>query len=139
LGTVSRYKRPTKYSPFIEFLDKQQNDAVRVSFERIEKILGFDLPNSARFPQWWSNNDFNSVFTKAWLKAGWRSKEVDVERRHITFFRVESPVAGNEESNLLDLGQLAPVAKGVLSVLARRSGRTESDEALAILNDHLTS
>src|SRR5690242_8642971 len=100
---MAGFKRRTKYAPFIDYLEEQKADSVRVSFAKIEKILGFELPASARYPQWWSNNDFNSVFTKAWLRAGWRSKEVDVVDESITFFRPEDADEDDDETTILDL------------------------------------
>jgi hypothetical protein len=133
--TSMGFPRITKYAPFIWYLDKQGDGPHRVTFSLIEKVLKFELPPSSRYPQWWSNNDVNSVFTKAWLKAGWRSKDVDVDAGKITFYRPTE--LEDAELAVLDLDRLNPVARGVLSVLAKRSGRSPADEALIILNDHL--
>ena len=46
------------------------------------------LPQSAfNHRAWWSNNPTNSVMTKAWLAAGFRSEEVDMTARKLVFSR----------------------------------------------------
>lgn len=59
-----------------------------MSFEDIERIVGANLPQSAfNHRAWWSNNPTNSVMTKAWLAAGFRSEEVDMGGRKLVFSR----------------------------------------------------
>lgn len=59
-----------------------------MSFEDIERIVGARLPQSAfNHRAWWSNNPTNSVMTKAWLAAGFRSEEVDMVGRKLVFSR----------------------------------------------------
>ncbi|WP_156029605.1 hypothetical protein [Ancylobacter sp. FA202] len=59
-----------------------------MSFEDIERIVGARLPQSAfNHRAWWSNNPTNSVMTKAWLAAGFRSEEVDMTARKLVFSR----------------------------------------------------
>lgn len=78
----------TKYQPLIKALDKRKAERISMSFSDIEKLLGFDLPPVARkFRSWWSNNPGNSVMTKAWVDAGYRSTEVDVAGEHLVFTR----------------------------------------------------
>jgi hypothetical protein len=79
-----------KYQPLTEFLSKQPANEVRMSFEQIERVVGAKLPPSAmEHRAWWSNNPSNSVMTKAWLDAGFRSEQVDMESRKLVFRRVE--------------------------------------------------
>jgi hypothetical protein len=77
-----------KYEPLAQFLRKQRTDEVRLSFADIERIVGAKLPSSARKQRaWWSNNPDNSVMTQAWLAAGFRSEQVDMEARKLVFRR----------------------------------------------------
>ncbi len=77
-----------KYEPLSEFLRQQSTNEVRISFEQIERIIGAKLPPSAQYHRaWWSNNPSNSVMTKAWLEAGFRSEQVDLKGRKIVFRR----------------------------------------------------
>ena len=88
-----------KYEPLSEFLRKQAANEVRVSFEQIERIIGAKLPASAHEHRaWWSNNPNNSVMTRAWLDAGFRSEQVDMARRKLTFRKV-APTASTTADN----------------------------------------
>ncbi len=71
-----------------------------MTFAEIERVIGAKLPpNSPQYPAWWSNNPTNNVMTKVWLKAGYRTEQVDVKSRKVVFRRVDqkapnaSPVA----------------------------------------------
>lgn len=77
-----------KYEPLTEFLRLQAKERVRMTFAEIERIVGCKLPQSAvEHRAWWSNNPSNSVMTKAWLNAGYRSEQVDMEKRKLVFTR----------------------------------------------------
>jgi len=80
----------TKYSPLGDFLRKQRRRAVSMTFAEIERVIGAKLPRSHRYRAWWSNNAFNSVMTKVWLEAGYRTEQVDMEGRRLVFRRLEA-------------------------------------------------
>ncbi len=81
----------SKYDPLGTFLRKQRTETVRMSFSQIEKLTGSKLPASARYRAWWSNNTFNSVMTKVWLDAGFKSEQVDIDGGTLVFRRIRSP------------------------------------------------
>ena len=83
----------SKYSPLGAYLRQQRRDVVPMKFAEIEKIIGDKLPASARYRAWWSNNDFNSVLTKVWLEAGFKSEQVDMAKHKLVFRRVRQPQA----------------------------------------------
>ena len=83
----------SKYSPLGAYLRQQRHDFVPMKFAEIEKIIGGKLPASARYRAWWSNNDFNSVLTKVWLEAGFKSEQVDMAKHKLVFRRVRQPQA----------------------------------------------
>ncbi len=81
----------SKYEPLTAYLRNQPFGEVRVGFGDLEKILGFKLPSSAgQHRAWWSNNGSNNVMTKAWLSAGFRTRDVDMENERLTFERVDA-------------------------------------------------
>lgn len=81
----------SKYAPLTAYLRKQPYREVRLRFRDLEKILGFPLPSSAcQHRAWWSNNGSNNVMTKAWLSAGYRTRDVDMASERLTFERVEA-------------------------------------------------
>ena len=81
----------SKYGALGDYLKRQRGDVVPMKFADIEKITGSKLPASSRYRAWWSNNDFNSVLTKVWIEAGFKSEQVDMEGRKLVFRRVRRP------------------------------------------------
>ena len=79
----------SKYTPLGEYLRKQRSSRIPMTFAEIERLIGAKLPNSQRYPAWWSNNPFNNVMTKVWLEAGFITENVDVEGRKLVFRRAE--------------------------------------------------
>jgi hypothetical protein len=88
----------SKYGPLGDYLRKQRTNRVAMTFGEIERIIGAKLPNSQRYPAWWSNNPFNNVMTKVWREAGFMTEDVDVKARKLVFRRVDSPCAEKAES-----------------------------------------
>jgi hypothetical protein len=80
-----------KYDPITAFLRRQpsEKDAIQLSFQRLEEIIGDDLPPSAYYDRTWWGNTVNRtrVQAHAWLNAGWMVDSVDLARRHVTFVR----------------------------------------------------
>jgi hypothetical protein len=78
-----------KYNVLTEHLRAKGGAKVAMSFTDIERLLGFPLPASSRKHRaWWSNNPSNSVMTKAWLDAQYRSAEVDLEHERLMFIKL---------------------------------------------------
>lgn len=77
----------SKYDGLFRWLQRQRLHQLNISFSRIEYILGFELPGSARIdPQWWEN-DPGHVQAKAWLQAGFRTADVDLTGEKLTLVR----------------------------------------------------
>ncbi|MBX9774920.1 MAG: hypothetical protein K2Y71_10975 [Xanthobacteraceae bacterium] len=86
-----------KYEPLSDFLRQQAADEVSLSFEQIEQIIGNALPASAHEHRaWWSNNSTNSVMTRAWIDAGFRSEQVDMNARKLVFRRIRKQQSTNQ-------------------------------------------
>jgi len=79
----------SKYDALGDYLKSQAVDRVAMSFGDIERITRAKLPASSRYRAWWSNNDFNSVMTRVWLDAGFKSEQVDMTARKLVFRRVQ--------------------------------------------------
>jgi hypothetical protein len=61
---------------------------VRLSFARIDGLIGSNLPMSAyRDETWWSNLP-SSTHARAWLDAGWEVQEVNLKEGFIVFKKV---------------------------------------------------
>jgi len=79
----------SKYKPLAEFLGGHAPDQWSISFDALEKTLGFSLPKAAREKAgWWSNDEeAPKPHAKAWLDAGWRADPVDLDAARVTFRR----------------------------------------------------
>lgn len=78
----------SKYAALRRFLEAQKSERVPMTFAEIEDVLGFKLPNSQRYPAWWSNNATNNVMTTEWIAAGFKTEQVDVGVGKLVFRRV---------------------------------------------------
>lgn len=77
----------SKYAPLQAFLQGRKTETVPMTFAEIEEVIGFPLPKSQAYAAWWSNNPTNNVMTNAWLAAGYRTEQVDIEGRKLVFRR----------------------------------------------------
>jgi len=81
----------SKYAALTDYLGRLPHREARLTFSDIERLLKAKLPKSARSHRaWWSNNGNNSVMTKAWLDAGWRSEKVDMTNETLVFRRIDT-------------------------------------------------
>jgi hypothetical protein len=71
-------------------------DTVKLSFARIDGIIGENLPIVAyRDEGWWSNAQGN-VHSRGWLNAGWDVQEVNLKEACVVFRKVrEVPTQRN--------------------------------------------
>jgi hypothetical protein len=73
-----------------------------MTFAEIERVIGAELPASAyRHRPWWSNNPSNSVMTKVWLGAGFRTAQVDMKGKTLVFKRAHNVRGFSEETMTL--------------------------------------
>lgn len=80
-----------KYSPLSDFLGRQGREAVRLDFDEFEKIVGAPLPASALNHQaWWANDPGHSQ-ARAWITAGWKTQNLSLTGRTVTFVRASKP------------------------------------------------
>jgi hypothetical protein len=81
-----------KYEPLHLHLKKQHLKRVRMSFAQIEKLLGEGLPPSASAHRaWWANEAAGQhVQARAWLDAGFRVDDVDLDQGAVKFSALDS-------------------------------------------------
>ena len=106
-----------KYDPLGAFLRKQRLSRVPMTFQEIERLIRAKLPNSRRYPAWWSNNPFNNVMTQVWLDAGYKTEEVDVEAEKLVFRKVESRPEMPQNETISTAGNADEVAHPILGWL----------------------
>jgi len=76
----------SKYDPLTRHLSSLTAPEWKASFRDVERVLGFPLPpSSRRHRAIWSNNPQNHAMTRAWLEAGWRTEQVDLESGKVVF------------------------------------------------------
>lgn len=85
----ARTRGSRKYAPFIDFLNSREEDELVLAFEDVEKILGFDLPDSAKAHRAWWSNTTNHAQGRDWMEAGWRSENVDLDAHTVVFKRTD--------------------------------------------------
>ena len=76
------YKSPTlnksagKYTPLYEYFKNCNTNRVELSFDQIEMILEFKLPDSAyKYAAWWSN-PLSHIQAAAWENAGYKATNI---------------------------------------------------------------
>jgi hypothetical protein len=79
----------SKYEPLFAYLTSRPESVVRLSFGEIERILGQELPNSARrYRPWWANEQEGThIHARAWLGAGRKTANVDMASETVDFVR----------------------------------------------------
>ena len=108
----------SKYDPLKSFLANRQTREVPMSFHEIEELIHAPLPPVAfKHRAWWSNNPSNSVITRAWLDAGFKTERVDMGAQKLVFRRSE-PIPAAERGGILArirarLGGTVTIAPGV--------------------------
>lgn len=84
-----------KYDPLRDYLKNCVKCELTLSFDDIERILGFSLPpSSGKYDAWWANVDSSVARmhpqAQAWHSAGYRA-EADRPGRRVTFRKPGSP------------------------------------------------
>ena len=81
----------TKYGGLTGYLKFRGSftNTVKLSFARMDGIVGDNLPMEAyKTESWWSNLATN-VHSKAWLDAGWNVEEVNLKDGYVVFRKVK--------------------------------------------------
>jgi hypothetical protein len=127
----------SKYEPLPQFLAAARSSTKRLSFAEIERILGFKLPKSAYDHEaWWSNNATGHSHARAWLDAGWRTQDLNLAERIVTFRRSSPPIPAAPSRNGDPWGCMSgtiTIAPGV--DLTEPTGDTWNAEEGRLLNE----
>jgi DNA-binding XRE family transcriptional regulator len=79
-------KEGSKYQPLLEFLRGSNQREVILSFAEIEALMNNPLPDSAKSKRaWWSNRSKGALQASAWMEAGYRVEDVDLDGQRVTF------------------------------------------------------
>jgi hypothetical protein len=76
----------TKYHPLFEHLLFSGQGQLSMSFAEIEAVIGARLPPSARKrEEWWSNSPSGHSQARAWMRASYRTSNVDLAGERVVF------------------------------------------------------
>jgi hypothetical protein len=81
--------QPSRYLALQRYLEAAPGDVVTLTFGEIKVLIEAVLPPSVYTRTWWTNTR-ERAHVRAWLEAGWRvgQVEVNVRRRVATFTRL---------------------------------------------------
>ncbi len=86
-----------KYDPLYKLLCLKSAGGISVvpaTFNQIESVLGFTLPDTARNnSRWWGNEtgDTRLAQCRAWLNAGFETKNLNISKEYVEFVEREFP------------------------------------------------
>lgn len=84
--TTRKYEALTRYLRFRAAF----TDTVRLTFAKIDGIIGDNLPIEAyRSEEWWKNT-YNTAHAKAWLDAGWETAEINLKEAYVVFRKTKA-------------------------------------------------
>jgi hypothetical protein len=89
-GTKVTFSSESKYYPLHAYLSRLGNAGqLHMEFAQLEDIIGQPLPVGARSNRaWWANGRSGHSQARAWLLAGWRVADVDLQGERVTFERI---------------------------------------------------
>lgn len=100
-----------KYARLTVYLEQQIADRLTLPFAEIERIVGFELPNSARkHDPWWTNSRSLGRHNEAWLNVGWETTDLNMKAQTIAFLRAGPTEAVRRQSGAEGLRPAARVA-----------------------------
>jgi hypothetical protein len=116
----------SRYEPLTRYLESRREAEIPMSFQEVEAILNRGLPASARRHQpWWSNTTTHS-HADAWLRIGWKTRNVDLAHQRVVFVQDSSltppptpqaslaPSNTRSEAVTFSMGSLAPAAEALV-------------------------
>lgn len=85
LQEAAASKGSKKYRYLSEYLSNSNKKSITLSFSEIEKILQFELPDSARNHRpFWANTTSHSI-ALSWLSVGYETVRVNMKKQIVVF------------------------------------------------------
>lgn len=81
----------SKYNPLGEYLELQGQNKITLTFSKIEDILGFKLPKSAReYTAWWSGTAEGAkhVQCEVWCNYGYQVETLNLIDETVIFYKL---------------------------------------------------
>ena len=98
-----------KYAPLHQYLSNLEGREWPATFHDIERILGANLPPSARtYQEWWNPNDRTHSQARAWMAADWEPSNVNLRAETVVFRRAGVSVSGSKAPASRPMRAIAP-------------------------------
>ena len=86
-SNITEIKASKKYRRLTELLGTSHERTVSLTFDEIEKTIGFSLPRSAREHRaFWANTTTHSI-ALSWLSIGYKTVDVNMNMETVVFER----------------------------------------------------
>jgi hypothetical protein len=103
---VSKYDGLSRHLKFRSAFTR----TVKLSFARIDGLIGSNLPISAFREEAWWNNSAGSAHARGWLDAGWEVQEVNLKEGYVVFKKVrETPPKRGKRVKIETMKPFTPV------------------------------
>jgi DNA-binding transcriptional regulator YiaG len=84
-------KLGSKYHSLYQRLSQFDDETFTLTIDEIEACIEGKLPKTARTqPSWWANRSKGGYQSLAWIKAGYHTDGIDLERQTITFKKFQA-------------------------------------------------
>lgn len=81
-------------------------DTVKLSFARIDGLIGSNLPIEAYRNEIWWNNSKSSAHAKGWLDAGWEVKHIQLKEGMVVFNKTQNiPLTRKRKKDSLEISK----------------------------------
>ena len=132
----------SKYSPLTNYLVQCGKDELTLTFDEVEQILGFKLPDSLRdYRTNWANSETLS-FPLAWLRAGYKTHDVDMYRGIVNFTKTGTALrfiktsGARKEKNEERLHPEMSQKDEIILHLSERGTMTHGELSIAMYGDN---
>lgn len=120
-----------KYLALEQYLERNCNLKIKLSFEDIEKIISEPLPASARkYTAWWANNSEGHSHANSWLNAG--AKVEEVKLGEFVVFSKPSTVKHGASQRIIKIGKKYKHFKGNEYLVLHLAKHSETIEDLVV-------
>jgi len=90
-----------KYGILAQYLSQLKKNVKKLEFKKIEDILGFPLPKSARlYRSWWANDKTHVQANDGWLCVDWKVESIDLKGETVTFRKLTKDEREKPETTL---------------------------------------
>lgn len=116
----TKMQRQEKYDPLQVHLESVGLERIAMTFDNVERVIGSNLPASARKHQAWRGNDpSRNAVACAWLEAGYKTESVSIEREILTFRRdaaVGRPLRSGSERTAIETHPVIGCMSGTATI-----------------------